>query len=223
VFEKARSFQLDRTSHSRVDIAAAAGTLPGDHKYEFLLHDRHATFFAHFGSEVERWGIQVLRSPVRTPAANAHCERLIGTIRWECLDYRTISLLSTSALTANSSRVDRRINLSVQESRTELKDSSQVCDLPSRLREGSRAIAKPVPECLPSRVPLGCRCLSPQHYVFMDHSGFSLGGEYLLMRKSAPAGRFHAGDSLLLTKPEEYTIGSDEGRCFELLTVAHLR
>jgi putative transposase len=36
---------------------------------------------------VESWGIQVIRSPVRTPTANAHCERLIGTIRRECLDY----------------------------------------------------------------------------------------------------------------------------------------
>jgi hypothetical protein len=28
--------------------------------------------------EVERWDIQVLKSPVRMPTANAHCERLVG-------------------------------------------------------------------------------------------------------------------------------------------------
>jgi hypothetical protein len=36
---------------------------------------------------VESWGIHVVRSPVRMPTANAHCERLIGSIRRECLDY----------------------------------------------------------------------------------------------------------------------------------------
>ena len=32
-------------------------------------------------------GIEALRTPVRTPQANAFCERLIGTIRRECLDF----------------------------------------------------------------------------------------------------------------------------------------
>ena len=31
-------------------------------------------------------GIQILRSPVRAPRANATCERVIGTIRRELLD-----------------------------------------------------------------------------------------------------------------------------------------
>jgi putative transposase len=32
-------------------------------------------------------GRHVLKTPVRTPLANAFCERLIGTIRRECLDW----------------------------------------------------------------------------------------------------------------------------------------
>ena len=32
-------------------------------------------------------GLRVLKTPVRTPQANASCERLIGTIRRECLDW----------------------------------------------------------------------------------------------------------------------------------------
>jgi hypothetical protein len=32
-------------------------------------------------------GRHVLKTPVRTPQANAYCERLIGTIRRECLDW----------------------------------------------------------------------------------------------------------------------------------------
>lgn len=61
--------------------------LPGDRDSQFLLHDRHKTFSASLDEEVESWGIHVLRSPVRMPTANAHCERLSGTIRRECLDY----------------------------------------------------------------------------------------------------------------------------------------
>ncbi|MBV8810570.1 MAG: transposase [Acidobacteriaceae bacterium] len=61
--------------------------LPGDQEYKFLLHDRHTSFSADLDQEVQSWGIHVLRSPVRMPTANAHCERLIGTIRRECLDY----------------------------------------------------------------------------------------------------------------------------------------
>jgi putative transposase len=45
------------------------------------------TFSASLDEEVESWDIHVLRSPVRMPTATARCERLIGTIRRECLDY----------------------------------------------------------------------------------------------------------------------------------------
>ena len=32
-------------------------------------------------------GLRVLKTPVRTPQANAFCERVIGTIRRECLNW----------------------------------------------------------------------------------------------------------------------------------------
>lgn len=32
-------------------------------------------------------GVRVLRTPVQAPLANSICERLIGTIRWECLGF----------------------------------------------------------------------------------------------------------------------------------------
>jgi transposase InsO family protein len=32
-------------------------------------------------------GLTILKTPVRSPIANAFCERLIGTIRRECLDW----------------------------------------------------------------------------------------------------------------------------------------
>ena len=62
-------------------------TLSDHRNCRFLLHDRHTTFSASLDETVESWGIRVLRSPVRMPTANAHCERLIGSMRRECLDY----------------------------------------------------------------------------------------------------------------------------------------
>ena len=52
----------------------------------FLLHDRDRkygrAFDAIFGSE----GIEIVRTPVQAPNANAYAERWVGSVRRECLD-----------------------------------------------------------------------------------------------------------------------------------------
>ena len=55
--------------------------------YRFLLHDRDAIFASHLDESIGKLGIQVLKSPPRCPQANAICERVIGTIRRECLNW----------------------------------------------------------------------------------------------------------------------------------------
>jgi transposase InsO family protein len=57
-----------------------------DHRY--LLHDRDRIFARHLDQSIESLGLKVLRSPPHSPMANAICERLIGTMRRECLDWR---------------------------------------------------------------------------------------------------------------------------------------
>ena len=61
--------------------------VPGDHSYRFLIHDRDAIFSAEVDDELKAFGLKVLRTPLRAPKANVYCERLIGSIRRECLDY----------------------------------------------------------------------------------------------------------------------------------------
>ena len=61
--------------------------LPDDHPYRFLIHDRDAIFSQELDKAVTEMGVRVLRTPVRAPKANAFCERLIGTVRRECLDF----------------------------------------------------------------------------------------------------------------------------------------
>jgi len=61
--------------------------IPSDHSYRFLIHDRDSIFSADVDQTIENLGLKVLRTPVRAPQANAYCERLIGTMRRECLDF----------------------------------------------------------------------------------------------------------------------------------------
>lgn len=61
--------------------------IPSDHRYRFLLHDRDAIFSTQVDQGVRHMGLRVLKTPVRTPVANAICERVIGTLRRECLDF----------------------------------------------------------------------------------------------------------------------------------------
>jgi putative transposase len=58
-----------------------------EERYEYLLHDRDSIFANHLDESIERLGVKVLRSPPRSPKANAVRERVIGTIRRECLDW----------------------------------------------------------------------------------------------------------------------------------------
>jgi transposase InsO family protein len=62
-------------------------SIPCDHGYRWLIHDRDAIFSRDVDDAVKAMGIRPLRTPVRAPQANSFCERLIGTIRRECLDY----------------------------------------------------------------------------------------------------------------------------------------
>jgi transposase InsO family protein len=55
--------------------------------YRYLLHDRDSIFARHLDESIEGFGLRVLKSPRQSPMANAVCERLIGTIRRECLDW----------------------------------------------------------------------------------------------------------------------------------------
>jgi transposase InsO family protein len=52
----------------------------------FLLRDRDSVFGGDCGSRLAGLGVEQLLTPVRAPRANAVAERLVGTLRRECLD-----------------------------------------------------------------------------------------------------------------------------------------
>jgi len=53
---------------------------------KFLLRDNDAKFGTVFDRVAAGAGIRVIRTPIRAPKANSHVERLIGSVRRECLD-----------------------------------------------------------------------------------------------------------------------------------------
>jgi putative transposase len=61
--------------------------IPANHAYRFLIHDRDRIFSQQLDQQVQHLGLRVLKTPVCSPQANALCERLLGTLRRECLDF----------------------------------------------------------------------------------------------------------------------------------------
>ena len=61
--------------------------IPADHGYRFLLHDRDSIFSPQLDQHIRHLGLKVLKMPPQSPQANALCERLLGTLRQECVDF----------------------------------------------------------------------------------------------------------------------------------------
>jgi putative transposase len=61
--------------------------IPSDHGYRFIIHDHDSIFSAELDLSLTRLGLKVITTPVHSPQANSLCERLIGTVRRECLDW----------------------------------------------------------------------------------------------------------------------------------------
>jgi transposase InsO family protein len=54
---------------------------------KYLIRDNDRKFGQQFARVATTSGIKVLRTPYRTPQANAVCERFLGSVRRECLDH----------------------------------------------------------------------------------------------------------------------------------------
>jgi transposase InsO family protein len=57
---------------------------------KYLIRDNDRKYGERFAAVAEGTSIDVVRTPIRAPRANAVCERFIGSVRRECLDHLLI-------------------------------------------------------------------------------------------------------------------------------------
>ena len=97
---------------------------PWGNKPRHLLHDRDAVYGRDFRQRAQRVGIDAIRTPIHAPKANAIVERVIGTLRRECLDHMIIldehhlsSVLREFVASYNRDRPHRTLGLQTPELR----------------------------------------------------------------------------------------------------------
>ena len=69
---------------TRQQLREAIGCESG---YGYLIHERDNIFSLELDRSIDSFGLRVVKTPPRCPMANGICERVIGTIRRECLDW----------------------------------------------------------------------------------------------------------------------------------------
>ena len=60
---------------------------PWGQRPDYLIHDRDTVYGRDFEAKLAKLGVIGIRTPVRAPKANAIAERMVRSIRQECLDH----------------------------------------------------------------------------------------------------------------------------------------
>ena len=120
----------------------------GDQPYRWLIHDRDRIYSEGVDASLAAMDLSILKTPVRAPQANAFCERLIGSIRRECLDWLVVlnerhlwSVLTEWVAHYNHGRPHASLGPAIPDPQGE-----KIPELPHghRLPVGSQVVAKPV-------------------------------------------------------------------------------
>ena len=90
---------------------------PWDHAPQYLIRDRDTSYGSVFAQRLRAMGIRDRPIAFRSPWQNAYVERLIGSIRRECLDYIIVfgeahlrRILGAYAIYYNASRTHSSLN-----------------------------------------------------------------------------------------------------------------
>ena len=96
--DRRRIVHVNVTAHPTAEWTAQQlrNAFPWSHVPRYLLHDRDAIFGAMFRADVEAMGMKVVPSAPRSPWQRTYVERVIGSIRLECLDH--VLVLSEASL-----------------------------------------------------------------------------------------------------------------------------
>ncbi len=138
--DRRRILHFGVTAHPTAEWTAQQlrEAFPWDSAVRYLLRDRDGIFGAEFTKQVEELGLREVLGAPHTPEQRAYIERVIGTIRRECVDHMII---------LNEESLRRQIRLFVtyyHESRTHLsleKDTPE--PRPVQTADGGRIVAIP--------------------------------------------------------------------------------
>jgi len=88
----------------------------------FLIRDRDSKFCGPFDEVFRTEGVNILKTPIRAPRANAFAERWVRTVRTECLDWMLVlgrchleRVLRTYTAHYNEARPHRGLDLNTPE------------------------------------------------------------------------------------------------------------
>jgi len=87
--ETRRILHFNVTQHPTAEwtIQQFRECITGDEGYKFLIHNRDRICSKELDASLKTFGVIALKTPYKSPQANAFCERLIGIARRECLDF----------------------------------------------------------------------------------------------------------------------------------------
>jgi transposase InsO family protein len=161
-----RILQWNVTAHPTADWTAQQFRMIvlGDRAHRFVIHDRDSIYSEGVDRTLEALGLTVLKTPVRAPQANAFCERVIGTIRRECLDF----MIPMS---------ERHVRAILREWVRHYNRGRPHASLGPGIPEGS-VVAAVVSESHGRSIPVGCRVAATPLLGGLHH-------EYRLERQAA--------------------------------------
>ena len=115
---------------------------PWGNKPRHLLRDRDAVYGREFRNCARRIGVDAVSTPIHAPKANAIAERVIGTLRRECLDHVIVldehhlrSVLAEFVRFYNQERPHRTLGL--QDPSTESASDDRRCPLASAIERAT--------------------------------------------------------------------------------------
>jgi len=108
----------------RRNVRTTRAHLAAGRRAQYLLRDRDSIYGVEFNTAMRELGLRQLVTAYKWPRQNAHAERVIGTIRRECLDHMIIlrerharHLLHEFAACYNSERAHQALDGDAPESR----------------------------------------------------------------------------------------------------------
>ena len=163
-----RMLHVNATAHPSAawTLQQLREAIASDHAYRFIIHDRDEIFSAEFDASAAGLGLEVIKTPVRSPKANSLCERLIGTLRRECLelDYpvdRAASAEDSDVVVVPLQPRPATLLLGARPSRSTAKFPRAYATPSASFRPAKPNCGSLRPERTASRVrPLASRCMS---------------------------------------------------------------